>query len=253
MDFSPWAPPPAQLELGPDHLHLWLIGLDVAAAEIDRARRVLSQDEIERAARFHFERDARRYTVAHGALRSILGRYAGLPAEALAFTITPYGKPYLRPDACSALPDLNFNLSHSGEFALVGVCRFGRLGVDIELERPDFANGEIAERFFSHGEVRDLNTLPPDQRVPAFFRCWTRKEAFVKARGEGLSLPLNGFDVSLLPGQPPALLRVADEVDRVGRWSLHAAPLPSTMPYQAAAAVEGTVSELRLFRFLRIP
>lgn len=246
-----WAPPPAVIELGQDDLHLWLVELDIPAPDVDLARRTLSPDEVERAGRFHFERDARRYVAAHAGLRSILARYTGLRPQDLSFQASQYGKPFLAPGIPYTHAALNFNLSHSGELGLVAVTLERRVGVDIEQVRPEFADGSIAQRFFSPGEVRALRALPPGEQTAAFFRCWTRKEAFVKARGEGLSLSLDSFDVAFAPNEPPALLRIAGEAREAHRWSLHAVPLPDAWPYEAAVAVEEIGARPILFRFLR--
>ncbi len=234
-----WSPPPATLDLGPDDLHLWLVDLLGSEAEIEQVEQVLAPNEIDCARRFHFERDARRFVLAHGALRSILARYLGLRPADVVFHANAYGKPFLSPNPRASLPDLTFNLSHSGEFALVALARGRRVGVDIEQVRAEFAGGSIAERFFSPLEVRTLAALPGEQQTAAFFRCWTRKEAFVKARGEGLSLPLDSFDVTLLPGDRPALLCVADDPAEAARWSVHAVSIDGTGTYEAALVLEG--------------
>lgn len=256
MHPSPWAPPPVLAStftgLGRADLHLWLIDLDLSSAEIDRSRLVLSSDEIERAGRFHFARDVRRFIAAHAGLRSVLSRYVARAPEALAFQSTAHGKPFLTPGAPYAIPDLAFNLSHSGELALAAVARGRCVGVDIEQIRPDFASAAIAEHFFSPAEVSALRSLPPEEQTHAFFRCWTRKEAFVKARGEGLSLPLDSFDVAFLPGAPAALLRVGDE-DALGRWHMHAVALPPHIPYEAAVTVEGPIGQVATWQLPKKP
>jgi 4'-phosphopantetheinyl transferase len=138
---------------------------------------------------------------------------------------------------------LRFNLSHAHERALYAFARGAEIGVDVEYVRQDFACEEIARRFFSPREVADFCSLPKSQRALAFFHCWTRKEAYVKAIGEGLSMPLNEFDVSLLPGQPAALLRNSRQPGEVRRWSMQALDVASG--YAAALAVEGHGRRLR--------
>lgn len=198
---------------------------------------LLEEDERARAERFRFPRDRRRYIVAHGALRLILSRYCGRPPQAIRFQHNPYGKPLLAPDLQNDSGLLHFNLSHSDELALIGLTLGGQIGVDIERVRPELADGRLAERFFSPREVATLRSLPAGEQPQAFFRCWTCKEAFVKARGLGLSLPLDRFDVSVVPDAPAALLSVAGAPAEATRWSLRTlTPAPG---YIAAIAVEG--------------
>lgn len=225
-----WAPLPDAPRLADGAVHVWALALDEPAAAPERWWASLSADERARAERFRFERDRRRFVAAHGQLRALLGRYCGRPAHAVAFTFNAYGKPAV-PDAA-----LSFNLSHSGEVALIAVAAAGRLGVDVEVVRADLAGLAIAEQFFTSAEVAELRGLPEAERVPAFFNCWTRKEAFVKARGEGLSLPLKDFDVSLAPGAPAALLHTRPDPAEAARWTLMA--LEPADGYVAALATD---------------
>ena len=215
--------PGAVPALGPADVHVWKTALDVAPPAVARLSRSLSQDERGRAERFHFERDRVRFTVARGALRALLGRYLGVAPAALRFDYGAHGKPALAaPVAGPSGWDLRFNVSHSAGVALYAVARGREVGVDVEGHRADFATAEIAERFFSPAERRALAALPPERRCEAFFACWARKEAYIKARGLGLSLALDGFDVSLVPGEPAALLATRDDPLERDRWSLRA-------------------------------
>ena len=167
----------------------------------------LDERELARAGRFRFERDRKRFAFFRAAIRLILGRYVGRPPRELRFAYSPEGKPSLagRP----ADDFLEFNLAHSEDVALLAVGRGRRIGVDLERIRDERDTDEIAERFFSRDEVRALRALAPDQRRKAFFSCWTRKEAYVKARGDGLSMPLSSFSMSLAPREA-AELRSSD-------------------------------------------
>lgn len=215
---------------------MWRAQLDAGQEALARWRAVLAPDELERAGRFHFARDRDRYIAARGALRTILGGYLGAAPDEVQFEYNAHGKPRLRPPAAGSR-QVFFNISHAHALALYAVTCSREVGIDVEFVRPDLAEGHIAERFFAAGEVANLRGLPASEQTLAFFQCWTRKEAFVKARGEGLSLPLDRFEVSLGPGQPAALLRVADAPQEVARWALYAlAPGPG---YVAALAVEG--------------
>lgn len=202
-------------QLRPGDVHVWRAALDVAPEEVAELARSLSVDERVRAARFHFEAHRRRFSVARGLLREFLAGYADTPAEALLFEYSAFGKPTL-----AGHPALQFNLSHSGELALVAVALDTPVGVDVELMRSSVEYLGLASRFFAASEVLALQTLPEAQRRAGFYACWTRKEAFIKAVGEGLSFPLGGFAVSLLVDQPARLLSVAQRPEELGRWTL---------------------------------
>lgn len=204
----------------PIEVELWVWSLDVDEAERGRFYAYLSEDEVARALRFVFDRDRQRYIVARGRTREILARVLGVTAAALRFSYSSHGKPSL--SAVGA--PLHFNLSHSDGLAALGVSHTRDLGVDVEHERP--LKEDIAERFFSRGEVAALRALPESEQLAAFYRCWTRKEAVVKAIGEGLSRPLDSFDVTLDAGAA-RLLRMDGEPDGPEAWQLaHFAPAP---------------------------
>jgi 4'-phosphopantetheinyl transferase len=195
-------------------LHVWEANLDAPAAKVLRLRSLLSPDEVRRADRFRFERDRSRYTIGRGLLRELLGRYLAAAPETIRFRYGDHDKPLL--DGA----ELWFNLSHSGTLALYAVTRVAEVGIDVELEDDSFAQERIAERFFSPAEVANLRAFPSNQQGLAFMRCWTRKEAFIKARGDGLSLPLDSFDVSLGGGSSAALLRTAWSRQEPRSWFL---------------------------------
>ncbi len=247
----PWQPGPASPELAPDDLHLWLAQLDLSDHDVRALYQTLSPDEQARARKFQFADDTRRFAVARGALRAILSSYIGRSPKEVKFEYSSFGKPRLTAEPGQSAASFSFNLSHSGELALYAIGLQRRIGVDIEQLRPQIAEEHIAEHFFSPREVHMLRQLPPNEQVPAFFRCWTRKEAYVKARGEGLSIPLNRFDVTLRPDEPAALLSTADGIDEVSRWTLHAVDIAPG--YEAAVAVEGEVTTLRQWLFSLSP
>ncbi len=172
-----------------------------------------------------------------------MGRYAGREPSAIAFRYGGWGKPGL--DEARDGDGLQFNLSHSGDLALLAVARGRRLGIDVEAVRPMADAGPIAARFFSPRECERFRRLPESEQLAAFFRCWTRKEAYMKATGAGMSMPLDQFDVTLSPGEPPALLRVEGLPDEPSRWSYR--DLDPGPGYLAALAVEGTGWRLRGF------
>lgn len=197
----------AAIAFDSDEIRVWISRLDCEDNEVTAMLETLSIDERERADRFKFEKDRVRFVGAHGILRRLLGAYLDRAPVAVRFQYNQWGKPSL---ARGSGLDLRFNLSHSHELAVYGFALGCDLGVDVELVRADFATNEIAERFFAPGEIDALRALPAELRAEGFSNCWTRKEAYVKALGEGLSIDLSSFEVSLKPGEPPRLIRGAD-------------------------------------------
>lgn len=177
---------------------------------------LLDPDERARADRYHFAQDRAHFIAARGRLRQILAGYAGRTPQSLAFEFGPHGKPELKDRA-----GLHFNFSDSGTLGALAVSSAGPIGVDIERIRPrDYV--KLAERYFSPAELAVLTGLPEADRQAAFFRGWTRKEAFLKAVGTGLSTRLDAFDVSIAADEPPRMLRIDPSIDSdVGAWSLH--------------------------------
>nr|AFB69926.1 4'-phosphopantetheinyltransferase 8N [uncultured bacterium] len=240
-----WRHRTASLALSMDEIHVWRAVLNVKAADLDRLQATLSHDERLRVARFRFLRDRRCFIAARGVLRHILAVYVGCEPAALRFCYSGTGKPALATDV--GAPDLRFNLSHSHGLAIYVVARGREVGVDLESIQPRFVEDQIAERFFSAREVSALRALPISTQPEAFFNCWTRKEAFVKAKGLGLTIPLNSFEVSLTPGQPAELLSFHADPSEASRWKL-AALVPSP-GYIAAIAAEGKEWETRLLEW----
>lgn len=175
---------------------------------------VLSDDECERAARFRFDRDRRRFVAGRSALRSLIASYLDVAASEVTFRYGPQGKPFV------SASTLSFNVSHSGGCAVYAFGSCVEIGVDVELLDHARYDDGVAERFFSEYEVATLQVLGKAVRAGAFLRCWTRKEAFVKARGEGLSLPLHEFDVAFAPGTRPRILRTAWSAQEPAEWTL---------------------------------
>jgi len=222
----------AGFTLSEGEVHVWQAGLD-AGCQLPALSATLAEDERVRAGRFHAPKDRDHFIAARGLLRAILARYLGTSPAALCFTYGPRGKPMLAADSNPG--DLRFNLAHSRGLALYAVIRGREVGVDVEHIA---ARGEagIADRFFSPREAATLRSLPAALRRDAFYVCWTRKEAYIKARGDGLALDLSQFDVSIAPGEPAALLRHEGEPN-ASRWSLTA--LDVAPGYAAALCVEG--------------
>ena len=238
-----WEQPPESPAVTTDDVHVWKASLDRAPEELDGLRRILAPDEQIRADRFRFKKRRDRFIVGRAVLRTILGRYLDQHPNQLRFQYSPYGKPTLSTEVGT----LKFNLSHSHCLALYAVARGREIGVDLEFIRKDINLLGIAKRFFSEREYAELQALPESRQLQTFFECWTRKEAFIKAKGDGFSLPLRQFDVSITPGEPAALLRTEWDPDEAALWSLKS--LNPTPGYAGALAVEGRHWNLQSWSF----
>lgn len=226
--------------LGPDELHIWAVPLH---GDPERFGALLNAAERQRLQRFHFADHRRRYQIGHGALRAILGGYLGTEPTAIEFKQGPRGKPYLAGHRETANGGPFFNLSHSGKLALIGVAAT-ELGLDVEKVRHLESLTEIARKHFSPSEFAALDALTGDARELAFYRCWTRKEAYIKALGEGLSMPLDVFDVSLC--EEPKFLACRDGKEDPANWSLlDVSPGPE---FVGAVAMRSKRVAMRCFR-----
>jgi len=245
MTSSPvlWHPAPDEPVLPGAGVHIWRVRLDLPPGAVERLRKVLAEEEELRAERFQFPEHRRHFIVARGALRVLLGRYLRQPPEKIRFAYNRYGKPSLESDGA-----LSFNLSHSGEMALYAFARRGEIGIDVEwMGRRVHDRDQIAERFFSPREAQTLRVLPAPERQAGFFRCWTRKEAYVKARGQGLSIPLDRFEVTLAPEEEPRLLANHDEPGDAARWTLYS--FVPEKDYVAALVAEGADHGIGFYDF----
>jgi len=228
---------PVVLSLPSDGVHVWYAWLDRPSHDVERFRQVLAAEEQGRAERFHFECDRSRWIVGRGLLRTILACYLSADPRALGFAYGARGKPMLATRNGDAR--LSFNLSHAENLAVYAIGQLSDIGVDVERVRPIPELEQIAETFFSPAERSALVQLPVSRRQLGFFNCWTRKEAYIKATGDGLAHPLDSFDVTLGPDQPATLLRVDGAPWQPSDWSLTAlAPSPG---FRGALAVRGIV------------
>jgi 4'-phosphopantetheinyl transferase len=233
--FTSWHFSPHHLTFEVNTIHVWRIFLDDAASCFQSLQQTLSHDELTKAERFHFQKDRTQFMVSRGALRAILSQYLDINPRTLRFDYNPYGKPSLIVEQGG--DTLRFNLSHSHGIALIAITKNREIGVDIEHIDTDFPYKQIAERCFSPLENAVLRSLPEPIQIKAFFTCWTRKEAYIKAVGKGLSIPLDCFDVTVAPGEPAALLNFHEKPEEASRWSLiELIPSPDTV---ATVAVEG--------------
>jgi 4'-phosphopantetheinyl transferase len=209
-------------------IHVWPVRLDTTEHVVDVFAQTLSADETSRADRFAFSYLRNRYVLARGALRILLGQYLNVRADQIRFDYGEKGKPRV------AAADVQFNVSHSDSIALLGFTKQCEIGIDVEILRPIPDFQEIARRFFCAEEATELRSLPADEREEAFLLCWTRKEAYLKAVGDGLSMPLDGFRVSLRRGEPARFIHFGDGSGQSAAWTLHDLSFPTH--YAAALA-----------------
>ncbi len=240
ITMTSWLSPPSNLTLTDNEIHVWKAELDCERTDLQQLFALLTPDEQQKAARFHFEKDQNHYGAARGLLRLILSAYLSEDPRNLRFTYNPYGKPALDSDP------LQFNVSHSQGLALYAVTQHSEVGIDLEYMRTDFGWRQIVEQYFSAQEFNTLVQLPENQQCRAFFDGWTRKEAYIKAKGQGLSIPLDQFDVSLSPAEPAALLRTQWDSDEAAQWTLHA--LNPAANYAGAIAIRSRDPHLRYWQ-----
>lgn len=230
--------------LPPDEVHVLYARLEDFQQNAIGFFDVLARDEQERAARFHFERDRQRYITARGLLRSLLGGYCNVPPNAVRLAYGPWGKPQLD-DAGKT--GLSFNVSHAGSWVVYAVARHKALGVDVETLDDKLSWEKVAPSVFSSAERKELDTLAEPDKPMAFLRGWTRKEAYIKGRGQGLSLPLQTFDVPLRAEGGPWSVKTASQADGKPRWWLY--PLEIAPGCAAALAVQGPPVRIKTIAF----
>lgn len=226
--------------LGLGEVHVWIGRTQISEPLLQALERTLGDDERIRAGKFRFQTDRCRYIAAHGILRNIVGRYLEVGPSDVSFTENAFGKPFLRPDGGGE--NLFFNISHSGDLVVVALARKRQIGVDVELVRalPDFDS--IAEGHFAPPERALLTAAEPERRQQTFFACWTRKEAYIKAVGQGLSMQLDAFDTCMPHGCPGRRLEGSGEPAGVESWWLADLTVPTG--YQGAVVVEGELERL---------
>ena len=229
FEFPEFPNRPTVPALDGNDVHVWFAPTQGHSPHTVIYKTLLSSDELDRMARFRFEHDRQAFTFAHGVLRNLLGAYLHVPPMDLRFDYSKHGKPSV---FLPAGTDIQFNLSHTAGAVLVGICRNREIGVDIEKVRNDFELMDIAARFFTLNERETLLCLPESERPQAFFHCWTRKEAILKARGDGLSFPLDHVEVSVTATE--AIVGIDTALETVPqRWRI----LPLNVPAAYAAAV----------------
>jgi 4'-phosphopantetheinyl transferase len=224
---------PGWHQLDDRQVHLWLVRLEASQDNFAQARSWLSPEETARAERFYFDRHRRAFALGRAALRGLLGSYLAIQPAKVGFVYGEQGKPALKDYACS----LRFNVSNSGDLAAYAFTNGCEIGVDLEQHRALHDLEHIADRFFSPAETAELLELSEAERIPAFFHCWTRKEAYIKAQGGGLSIPLDSFRVTLRPGVAARMVSLGGSEERARGWTLHDFdPAPD---YEGAIAYPG--------------
>ncbi len=239
-----WQPSPANLELSSHEVHVFSASIQKPLGDLQQLAEILSPDEQLRANNFYFEKDRCRFIVCRSILRRIIGRYLDIKPGDIQFSYGLQSKPALVENSGN-YSHLQFNLSHSQDLALYAFTLSRQVGIDLEYMRPIDDIDSLAKHFFSEPEYTVLRKLPESQKQVAFFNCWTRKEAYIKATGQGLSLPLNQFEVSFIPGEKARLLRTFTDSKEASLWSLQ--ELTPNPEYIAALAVKGFYSQLKMF------
>ena len=229
------------LALPEDEVQVWRVDLEAIRGDESRWQAVLSSDESARASRFHSPADRQRYVATRALLRTILAGYLETDPKCVSFAYSQKKKPSLAPAHVGN--GVTFNISHSGGIALLAFARKREIGIDVEQVRYDFDVEAIARRFFSAREQEQLAAFPKEKQFDSFFRCWTRKEAYIKATGDGLSLPLHQFDVSIAPENGDALLSTRPDNSEAALWSLR--EISGGTGYVAALCVRGRGWQLK--------
>ena len=223
-------------------LHMWNVPLETAPQEFARLHSLLSADEIARAERFYFERDRFRYIIGRGILRTLLGKYLGTEASEIQFNYGLHGKPAV--ESLSTGQALQFNLAHSNDRAIFIFGWDRPVGIDIEHVRPLQDADRFAEQFYSTRETALINSLPGDDKWNAFYKLWTCKEAFLKAQGSGLTVPLNQVEIFLDGEEAARLISIGGDTEQAADWKLWIFnPLPG---YQAAIAIQGFEGQIQI-------
>ena len=224
-------------------VHVWRARLSLSTVAVSRRRGSLSSEELERVDRFRSEHDRTRFVLGRIVARSVLGSCLEQPARDVQITLDYLGKPIV---AAPSETLIHFNIAHSGDYVLFALARERRVGVDVEQIRETNDLKEIAARYFSKIEYLRLLTVPERLRAESFYRCWTMKEAYLKARGEGFRLSLDAFDVAFLPSEMPRLLETRFNYVDAKQWCIYKLDLGSA--YLAALATEVTPGlELKLW------
>ncbi|HWD94265.1 MAG TPA: 4'-phosphopantetheinyl transferase superfamily protein [Verrucomicrobiae bacterium] len=243
-DIIQWPASSGTAPLADNEVHVWATTLAVPARVLEEFAAILSPDEIDRAHKFKFEKHRNRYIAGRGALRKILGKYLRGDAAAARFVYSANGKPALAGDFAGA--GLHFNLAHTEDLALVAVTRIGVVGVDVECVRPVKEMDALVARFFSPRENEAFQKVADEIKPAAFFNLWTRKEALLKATGEGITRSLSLVEVSFLPGEPARLEAIAGDAEKAAQWSLR--ELTPAAGFTGAVAIQARSIDVQCWK-----
>lgn len=221
-------------------IHIWFVNFDVSEDKITFLSSFLSEDEILKASKFKFKKDKNCSIITRGALRLLSGEYLNLNPKDIKFKYGEYGKPYFNMET-----ELKFNVSHSGNMAVIGFVLNDDIGVDIEEIKTDFEVFDIASNYFSKLEIETLNELPKEKHVECFYRCWTRKESFIKAKSQGLSFPLDSFSVSIHSDKKAELLETKWDEKEKSTWKLFT--FSPHQNYIGAVSVQNKITNIEYF------
>lgn len=243
--FAHWSRPPNRIILKDKQVHVWCACLKLPMSQVRILNEMLDDDELKRALRYKFVKDYKRFIVSRGLLKIILSRYIHIDPGQICLRYNSFGKPMLNERIGRNY--IHFNLSRTDDLALFAITKDRKIGVDVESINLDIEIEGIVERFFSSDEVTALRSLPVELRHKAFFQCWTCKEAFIKAKGKGLTIPLDSFSISLNPEKSPDLVCSKFCADEASRWSLYTFDLG--INYCAGLAVEGHNFQIKSWLF----
>ncbi|MGB5418188.1 4'-phosphopantetheinyl transferase family protein [Algibacter sp.] len=221
---------------------IWFINFDISEQEIASLNNFLSEDEILKASKFRFQKDKKSSIITRGVLRLLSSKYLNTKPGEIKFKYGEFGKPEFDLDT-----EIKFNVSHSGNMAVIGFVLNDDIGIDIEEIKSNFDVSEIAKSHFSSLEIKALNNLPKAEQVKGFYRCWTRKESFIKAKAKGLSFPLDSFSVSINSDKNAKLLETNWDKNEKDLWKLYS--FTPQENYLGAVSVKGNIESIKHFNF----
>ncbi|WJJ95640.1 4'-phosphopantetheinyl transferase family protein [Algibacter luteus] len=230
------------ISLDKNEIHIWFINFNIPEKYFTLLNSFLSEDEILKASKFKFEKDKNCSIITRGALRLLSGKYLNLNPQEIEFKYGDFGKP-----AFNFETPLKFNVSHSGNIAVLGFCLHSDIGVDIEVMKANFDVFDIASNYFSSSEIEALKILPTEEHTKGFYRCWTRKESFIKAKAKGLSFPLDSFSVSIDSDIKAELLETKWDNNEKEFWKLFS--FSPQENYIGAVSVKGQIQKVNYFNF----
>jgi 4'-phosphopantetheinyl transferase len=237
-----WQSSPKNISLNSTDIHIWKAKLNISLSTQNDFWQILSADEKTRANRFRFPHLRMHYIAARGVLRNLIAQYLSISPADIQFNYGKQGKPFL-----VNFPNFKFNVSHSEDLAVFAFAKEMEIGIDVEYINPKIDIEVIAPNFFSQNEVTTLFKLAPKERITGFFNCWTRKEAFIKAKGGGLSIPLDQFEVTLLAKDTPKILAINWAPEDVKNWSLFS--FNPRKEFVGALTTNGNIEKVSFFEF----